>query len=141
MEVTLHATRSSSARPGVSVLILVVANHRPGPVSSLQVTVAVSSCSSSSSPSSSSSSSSSSSWAHRLLPLSVSTLAARTAFSPPATATAALLLANQGSVSGSGDGQPTNESPERCSLSYCLSYSVDGETVSDRGHDVLLPQL
>ena len=124
---TLHATRSSSARPGVSVLILVVANHRPGPVSSLQVTVAVSSCSSS--------------WPHRLLPLSVSTLAARTAFSPPATATAALLLANQGSVSGSGDGQPTNESPERCSLSYCLSYSVDGETVSDRGHDVLLPQL
>ena len=130
MEVTLHATRSSPARPGVSVLILVVANHRPGPVSSLQVTVTVSSCSSSSS-----------SWPHRLLPLSVSTLAARTAFSPPATATAALLLANQGSVSGSGDGQPTNESPERCSLSYCLSYSVDGETVSDRGHDVLLPQL
>ena len=137
MEVTLHATRSSSARPGVSVLILVVANHRPGPVSSLQVTVTVSSCSSSCS----SSSSSSSSWPHRLLPLSVSTLAARTAFSPPATATAALLLANQGSVSGSGDGQPTNESPERCSLSYCLSYCVDGETVSDRGHDVLLPQL
>ena len=135
MEVTLHATRSSSARPGVSVLILVVANHRPGPVSSLQVTVAVSSSSSSSSYSSSCS------WPHRLLPLSVSTLAARTAFSPPATATAALLLANQGSVSGSGDGQPTNESPERCSLSYCLSYSVDGETVSDRGHDVLLPQL
>ena len=133
MEVTLHATRSSPARPGVSVLILVVANHRPGPVSSLQVTVAVSS--------SSTSSVSSSSWPHRLLPLSVSTLAARTAFSPPATATAALLLANQGSVSGSGDGQPTNESPERCSLSYCLSYSVDGETVSDRGHDVLLPQL
>ena len=131
MEVTLHATRSSSARPGVSVLILVVANHRPGPVSSLQVTVTVSSCSSSSS----------CSWPHRLLPLSVSTLAARTAFSPPATATAALLLANQGSVSGSGDGQPTNGSPERCSLSYCLSYSVDGETVSDRGHDVLLPQL
>ena len=130
MEVTLHATRSSPARPGVSVLILVVANHRPGPVSSLQVTVTVSSCSCSSS-----------SWPHRLLPLSVSTLAARTAFSPPATATAALLLANQGSVSGSGDGQPTNESPERCSLSYCLSYSVDGETVSDRGHDVLLPQL
>ena len=126
MEVTLHATRSSPSRPGVSVLILVVANHRPGPVSSLQVTVAVSS---------------SISWPHRLLPLSVSTLAARTAFSPPATATAALLLANQGSVSGSGDGQPTNESPERCSLSYCLSYSVDGETVSDRGHDVLLPQL
>ena len=135
MEVTLHATRSSPARPGVSVLILVVANHRPGPVSSLQVTVAVSSSRSSSV------SSSSSSWPHRLLPLSVSTLAARTAFSPPATATAALLLANQGSVSGSGDGQPTNESPERCSLSYCLSYSVDGETVSDRGHDVLLPQL
>ena len=135
MEVTLHATRSSPARPGVSVLILVVANHRPGPVSSLQVTVAVSSSSSSSSYSSSCS------WPHRLLPLSVSTLAARTAFSPPATATAALLLANQGSVSGSGDGQPTNESPERCSLSYCLSYSVDGETVSDRGHDVLLPQL
>ena len=130
MEVTLHATRSSPTRPGVSVLILVVANHRPGPVSSLQVTVTVSSCRSSSS----------SSWPHRLLPLSVSTLAARTAFSPPATATAALLLANQGSVSGSGDGQPTNESPERCSLSYCLSYSVDGETVSDRGHDVLLPQ-
>ena len=127
MEVTLHATRSSPARPGVSVLILVVANHRPGPVSSLQVTVTVSS--------------SSCSWPHRLLPLSVSSLAARTAFSPPATATAALLLANQGSVSGSGDGQPTNESPERCSLSYCLSYSVDGETVSDRGHDVLLPQL
>ena len=138
MEVTLHATRSSPARPGVSVLILVVANHRPGPVSSLQVTVTVSS--SSSSPSSISCSSSYS-WPHRLLPLSVSTLAARTAFSPPATATAALLLANQGSVSGSGDGQPTNESPERCSLSYCLSYSVDGETVSDRGHDVLLPQL
>ena len=133
MEVTLHATRSSPSRPGVSVLILVVANHRPGPVSSLQVTVTLTSCSSSSS--------SSSSWPHRLLPLSVSTLAARTAFSPPATATAALLLANQGSVSGSGDGQPTNESPERCSLSYCLSYSVDGETVSDRGHDVLLPQL
>ena len=127
MEVTLHATRSSPARPGVSVLILVVANHRPGPVSRLQVTVTVSS--------------SSSSWPHRLLPLSCSSLAAKTAFSPPATATAALLLANQSSVSGSGDGQPTNESPERCSLSYCLSYSVDGETVSDRGHDVLLPQL
>ena len=125
MEVTLHATRSSPARPGVSVLILVVANHRPGPVSRLQVTVTVSS----------------SSWPHRLLPLSCSSLAAKTAFSPPATATAALLLANQSSVSGSGDGQPTNESPERCSLSYCLSYSVDGETVSDRGHDVLLPQL
>ena len=124
---TLHATRSSPARPGVSVLILVVANHRPGPVSSLQVTVTLSS--------------SSSSWPHRLLPLSCSSLAAKTAFSPPATATAALLLANQSSVSGSGDGQPTNESPERCSLSYCLSYSVDGETVSDRGHDVLLPQL
>ena len=129
MEVTLHATRSSPARPGVSVLILVVANHRPGPVSRLQVTVTVSSFSSSSS------------WPHRLLPLSCSSLAAKTAFSPPATATAALLLANQSSVSGSGDGQPTNESPERCSLSYCLSYSVDGETVSDRGHDVLLPQL
>ena len=125
MEVTLHATRSSPARPGVSVLILVVANHRPGLVSRLQVTVTVSS--------------SSSSWPHRLLPLSCSSLAAKTAFSPPATATAALLLANQSSVSGSGDGQPTNESPERCSLSYCLSYSVDGETVSDRGHDVLLP--
>ena len=125
MEVTLHATRSSPARPGVSVLILVVANHRPGPVSRLQVTVTVSS----------------SSWPHRLLPLSCSSLAAKTAFSPPATATAALLLANQSSVSGSGDGQPTNESPERCSLSYCLSYSVDGETVSDRGHGVLLPQL
>ena len=136
---TLHATRSSPARPGVSVLILVVANHRPGPVSRLQITVTVSS--SSCSPSSSSSSSSSSSWPHRLLPLSCSSLAAKTAFSPPATATAALLLANQSSVSGSGDGQPTNESPERCSLSYCLSYSVDGETVSDRGHDVLLPQL
>ena len=131
MEVTLHATRSSPARPGVSVLILVVANHRPGPVSRLQVTVTVSS----------SSSSSSCSWPHRLLPLSCSSLAAKTAFSPPATATAALLLANQSSVSGSGDGQPTNESPERCSLSYCLSYSVDGETVSDRGHGVLLPQL
>ena len=129
MEVTLHATRSSPARPGVSVLILVVANHRPGPVSRLQVTVTVSS------------SSCSSSWPHRLLPLSCSSLAAKTAFSPPATATAALLVANQRSVSGSGDGQPTNESPERCSLSYCLSYSVDGETVSDRGHDVLLPQL
>ena len=127
MEVTLHATRSSPARPGLSVLILVVANHRPGPVSRLQITVTVSS--------------SSSSWPHRLLPLSCSSLAAKTAFSPPATATAALLLANQSSVSGSGDGQPTNESPERCSLSYCLSYSVDGETVSDRGHDVLLPQL
>ena len=127
MEVTLHATRSSPARPGVSVLILVVANHRPGPVSRLQITVTVSS--------------SSSSWPHRLLPLSCSSLAAKTAFSPPATATAALLLANQSSVSGSGDGQPTNESPERCSLSYCLSYSVDGETVSDRGHGVLLPQL
>ena len=127
MEVTLHATRSSPARPGVSVLILVVANHRPGPVSRLQITVTVSS--------------SSSGWPHRLLPLSCSSLAAKTAFSPPATATAALLLANQSSVSGSGDGQPTNESPERCSLSYCLSYSVDGETVSDRGHDVLLPQL
>ena len=125
MELTLHATRSSPARPGVSVLILVVANHRPGLVSRLQVTVTVSS--------------SSSSWPHRLLPLSCSSLAAKTAFSPPATATAALLLANQSSVSGSGDGQPTNESPERCSLSYCLSYSVDGETVSDRGHDVLLP--
>ena len=135
MEVTLHATRSSPARPGVSVLILVVANHRPGPVSRLQITVTVSSSSSSSS------CSSSSSWPHRLLPLSCSSLAAKTAFSPPATATAALLLANQSSVSGSGDGQPTNESPERCSLSYCLSYSVDGETVSDRGHDVLLPQL
>ena len=128
---TLHATRSSPARPGVSVLILVVANHRPGPVSRLQVTVTVSS----------SSCSSSSSWPHRLLPLPCSSLAAKTAFSPPATATAALLLANQSSVSGSGDGQPTNESPERCSLSYCLSYSVDGETVSDRGHDVLLPHL
>ena len=135
MEVTLHATRSSPARPGVSVLILVVANHRPGPVSRLQITVTVSSSSSNSS------SSGSSSWPHRLLPLSCSSLAAKTAFSPPATATAALLLANQSSVSGSGDGQPTNESPERCSLSYCLSYSVDGETVSDRGHDVLLPQL
>ena len=66
-------------------------------------------------------------WKQRLSPFSVSQLSGVTSFSPPASTTAMMLVASTGEAA--------------CRLSYFLSYSLEGETVSDMGKDHQLPGL
>ena len=108
---SLHFTMNTP-RDGVSVVILSVANHHPQPVSELELRVVLSR-----------------GWKQRLSPFPVTQLSGVTSFSPPASTTAMMLVTNTGA----------GVSP--CSLSYFLSYSLDGDTVSDMGKDHQIPGL
>lgn len=111
LAVSLHFTKNKP-RDGVSVVILSVTNHHPQPVSDLEVRVMVSK-----------------GWKQRLSPLPVTQLSGVTSFSPPASTAAMMLVTSK----------EAGVSP--CSLSYFLSYSLEGETVSDMGNDFNLPGL
>ena len=111
LAVSLHFTKNKP-RDGVSVVILSVANHHPQPVSELELRVVLSK-----------------GWKQRLSPFPVTQLSGVSSFSPPASTTAMMLVTSK----------EAGVSP--CSLSYFLSYSLEGETVSDMGKDFLLPGL
>ena len=111
LAVSLHFTKNKP-RDGVSVVILSLANHHPQPVSDLELRVVLSR-----------------GWKQRLSPFPVTQLSGVTSFSPPASTTAMMLVTNTG----------TGVSP--CSLSYFLSYSLDGETVSDMGKNYQISGL
>ena len=111
LAVSLHFTKNKP-RDGVSVVILSVANHHPQPVSELELRVVLSK-----------------GWKQRLSPFPVTQLSGVSSFSPPASTTAMMLVTSK----------ETGVSP--CSLSYFLSYSLEGETVSDMGKDFQIPSL
>ena len=108
LAVSLHFTKNKP-RDGVSVVILSVANHHSQPVSELELRVVLSK-----------------GWKQRLSPFPVTQLSGVTSFSPPASTTAMMLVTSK----------EAGVSP--CSLSYFLSYSLEGETVSDMGKDCQL---
>ena len=110
--VTLYFTQNHP-QDGVGVLVLTLANHHPQPITDIELRLGVSK-----------------GWKYKLQPMSCQQLSACSAFSPPATATAILLLVNSASGSTSG-----------CQLSYFLSYNLEGESVSDMGKDIHLPEL
>ena len=111
LAVSLHFTKNKP-RDGVSVVILSVANHHPQPVSELELRVVLSK-----------------GWKQRLSPFPVTQLSGVSSFSPPASTTAMMLVTSK----------EAGVSP--CSLSYFLSYSLEGETVSDMGKDFQIPSL
>ena len=111
LAVSLHFTKNKP-RDGVSVVILSVANHHPQPVSELELRVVLSK-----------------GWKQRLSPFPVTQLSGVSSFSPPASTTAMMLVTSK----------EAGASP--CSLSYFLSYSLEGETVSDMGKDFQIPSL
>ena len=111
LAVSLHFTKNKP-RDGVSVVILSVANHHPQPVSELELRVVLSK-----------------GWKQRLSPFPVTQLSGVSSFSPPASTTAMMLVTSK----------EAGVSP--CSLSYFLSYSLEGETVSDMGKDFQITSL